>query len=334
MTADPKKFKAVKQIGLGDDLWSVAWAPDSNLLFAGGGVGKIYQVDLTAAKPEPMNWQGHASFVSGLVLTGKHLISAGSDHQLIWWDRQTRQQVRVLKPHAKWIRYLALAPEGHLLASVGDDMVCRLWEAATGKPIRELRGHALQTPYQLASKLYMAVFTSDGKHLASADQAGHVLVWEVATGKQVADVHAPHFYTADTNGHSYGGIRAVTFSADGKLLALGGNLAGDTSTITGSTSLVQVYDWQTGKQTHEFKTGGNFFYERVCFHHEGRWLVGAGGAGSGQKIVFFDLERRAILYEAPSNMLVFDMALNATSDTLVTVGGKGKANIIQWELKG
>lgn len=323
-------IQSTKEFALPGDHYGLARVPDTDRVFVGGHTGQVQLVDLAAEKPTPIAWDAHVSYVTGLVVTAKHLVSSGSDHQAIWWDRETRERVRAV-PHPKWVRHLSLSPDGRILASVCDDMVCRLWDAESGKPIRELKGHAPLTPFDLASKLYASAFSRDGRLLATVDQAGHAFVWETATGKRLADVHAPHFYTHDTNGHTYGGIRTVDFSPDGRLIALGGNLAGDTSTIIGSKSLMQVYDWQSGRQTAECQAGGNFFYERVRFHHAGRWLLGAGGAGDGAKLVLFDLEKQTLLAEAKLPSPVFDLVLSATSDVCFTAG-RGK--VCKWSITG
>ena len=322
------KITSIKEIGLAGDHYSVARVPGSSQLFVGGHVGKIHFVDLAAEKPTPVPWDAHVSFISGLVVTAKFLVSAGSDHQMIWWNRESRERVRVA-PHAKWVRHLSLSPDGQTLASVCDDMICRLWDVESGKLIRELAGHALRTPYDLVSKLYASAFSRDGQWLATVDQAGHALVWEVATGQKLADVHAPHFYTHDTNGHTYGGIRTVDFSLDGQSIAVGGNLAGDTSTITGSKSLIQFFEWKTGKQTADCQAGGDFFYERLKYHHEAKWLLGAGGAGNGPKLVLVDLANQSPLAEVKLPSPVFDIALTENSETCFTVG-RGK--ICQWSI--
>lgn len=335
MAANPKNIKQGKVVSLSGDLWSVARVPGTEELYVGGSDGKLHQVDLAAEKPTPTSWSGHVSYISGLVVAGKHVISAGSDHRLIWWDRATRQAVRSLDAHPKWIRCLALSPDGQTLASGGDDMICRLWEAGTGKLVRELRGHELLTLHHHASKLYACAFSPDGKHLATGDQSGDIIVWEHATGNKVAIIKAPLFCTQRRNyDHSYGGIRTLAFTPDGKGIAAGGNIGGDTSIIAGSTALIQVFDWEKNQQTHEIK-GGDFFYERVAFHHAGHWLLGAGGAGntgSGQKLLFFDPKLKQAIHELKLGGLVFDMVLNETSEVLYTVGrGRG---LIQWDLKG
>ena len=327
----PPSVKLLRDVAVSPDLLCVAALPGTAKAYAGGTDGKIYLIDFDEAKPNPTSWSAHVSFISGLALTGKHLISAGSDHQLIWWDVTMKTKVRSLEAHDnKWIRGVALSPDGKTLASVGDDMVCRLWDAESGKLIRELVGHDKLTPYKLLSKLYCSRFSPDGKYVATGDQAGVALIWEAASGKQVGKIRAPHLYTADTNGHTYGGIRALAFSPDGSLLAVSGNRAGDTSTILNSQALVQLYDWQANKQTHDMPVKINGFFESIRFHPKEPWLIAAVGAGEGNKVVIFDLPKKEVHSEFPSNTQVFDMTLNETGDTLIAVGRK---KALRWQLQ-
>ena len=102
--------------------------------------------------------------------------------------------------------------------------------------------------------------------------------------------------------------------------------------------MIQIYDCNTGEQTHDFRVGGNFFYERIKFHHEGDWLLGAAGAGSAQKLVFFDLDKEEIAHEVKSGMLTFDIEVSEASDTIYAVGRRGNANVdtngtlVHWDM--
>lgn len=331
MTATPKNIRQEKVVNLSGDLWSLARVPGTDDLYVGGSDGKIHHIDLSSEKPTPTSWDAHVSFISDLVVAGKSLVSAGSDHRLIWWDRESMGPEKI-HSQSKWVRCLAVSPDGQILASGCDDMVCRLWEAGTGKLVRELHGHKPLTAYHTASKLYTCTFSNDGKYLATADQRGDIIVWDYATGKRVTTINAPMFWTQRPSlEHTSGGIRTLAFSPDDKKIAAGGNIAGNTSVISGSTALIQVFDWEKGEQTHEIE-GGDFFYERVAFHHEGHWLLGAGGVGNkGQNLLFFDLAKNEVIQETKSDQSVFDMVLNETSDVLYTVGrGKG---LIQWTLE-
>jgi WD40 repeat protein len=334
-TANLIAVEAVKRIALPGDFLSIACVPGKDHVFAGSSDGKIYSIDFAAAKPAATSWVGHVSYVSGLVLAGKHLVSAGSDRKMVWWDVEARRPVHTHEQaHARWIRRLVLSPNAQCVASVADDMVCRLWDAATGKGVREFRGHPEKTRHHFRSKMFTCAFSPDGKLIATADQEGRILVWEVATGKQAAVCEAPAFYEWDRsaeqgNGHSFGGVRSLAFAPDGKHLAAGGIDNHDAAIVQG-TAMVQVFDWQTGQKTHEFKAGGNGIVENLCFHHKGDWLLGALGAGAAGKLLFYDLARKQVLREAAAPMPVFGLAVNETSDAIDTAG---RGQVVRWSLK-
>src|SRR5207248_10622349 len=162
-------------------------------------------------------------YVSSIRLAGQQVVSGGYDNRLIWWDPQ-QGMVRSIEAHTRQLRQIAVSPDASKIASVGDDMVCRLWNAATGERLHELRGHAERTPTGFGSMLYNCAFSADGRHLATGDRIGHVIVWEVATGRQLAAVDAPLLYTWDGTQRirSIGGVRGLAFSPDGAHLAVGG----------------------------------------------------------------------------------------------------------------
>jgi hypothetical protein len=272
------------------------------------------------------------SYVSGLTLAAGQLISVGSDHQMSWWDPDTHLRTR-RQTHPKWIRQLAAAAAGDRVATVCDDMLARVWDAKNGDLIHTLEGHATTTPYDLPSKLYSCAFSPDGVYLATADQLGFVIFWDITDGTRAAAVHGANFFTHDTNGHGYGGIRDIAFSPNGASLAACGNQAGDTSQIAGSKSLLHIYEWQQEKRLLEMTEGGNFFYERVAYHHQHEWLFAAAGSGSQQKFVFVDPDKGKVASAEPSPMLIFDHCLDASCQRMVTAGRKGKQGYIAlWKI--
>ena len=332
MAADPAKLKETKRIGRSGALFSMARVPDSGRVFFGSSDFKVYDVDLAAEKPEPKEMTGHNSYVTGMALAGEFVISGSYDRQLIWWKRDSREQVRKVKAHDKWIRKVVASPDGKIIASVADDMVCRLWDSRSGKPLRELRGHQPTTPTHFRSMLFTCAFSPDGKLLATADKVGHVVVWEVATGKQARTFESPDHYTWDPKQrrHSIGGVRSLEFSPDGKLLAVGGiGKIGNVDHL-GGKALVQIYDWQKGERTHDLRHDKHKgLVEQLRFHHNNDWLLAAGGAHGGF-LLFIDLKQKKFIGDLDAKMHVHAMDLNKKSDTIYAVG---QGSIVKWEMK-
>ena len=328
---DPTKLKVKKEVGRSDILFSVARVPQSSQLFVASSDSHVYDLDVEAEKPESEKFVGHRGYVTEVVLAGNHVVSGAYDGQLIWWDAQSREQVRSVKAHEKWIRAIEVTPDGKTLISVSDDMVCRLWSADSGKLLRELRGHEAKTPHHFPSMLFCCGVSRDGKLLATADKVGRVVVWEIATGKKLASVEAPTMYTWDPKAriHSIGGIRSVAFSPDSKLLAVGG--IGQIGNIDhlGALARVEIFDWQKGERTHEFKGDTHKgLVERLEFGPAGNWLLAAGGDHGGF-IKFFDVASSKIIKQDKAPMHIHDFVLNENQDTIYAAG-HGK--IVVWEL--
>jgi WD40 repeat protein len=333
MAASPDKLKVVKELPRGDAVFALARRPGTGRLFFGGADFKVYTVDVGQPKSEPKVLGAHASYVTGMALAGKAVVSGGYDGQLNWWDLDTFTQQRSIAAHAKWIRAVAATRDGKIVASVADDMVGRLWDAASGRLLHELRGHQVKTPHHFPSMLYACAFTPDGRHLATSDKVGHIVVWEVTSGKPVTTLETPKMYTWDPvqRRHSIGGIRALAFSPDGTRLAVGGiGTVGNIDHLDGKAR-VEVFDWALGKRTHEFP--GNRFnglVEHLAFHPGGDWLLAAGGAGDGF-LMFFDLKAGKVLRQERASAHLHDVALDEAGETLYAAG-HGK--LIVYTIKG
>ena len=319
---NPDTLKAVKDYSRPVVTFAIARADGSDTAYLGCSDFKVYAADFAAAKFEPKELYTHESYVTGVALAGPTLVSGGYDGKLTWFDTAAGKVIRTHDAHAKWIRKVIASPDGTLVASIADDMACKLWDAKTGKIVHELKGHKEKTPNDFNSMLYAVAFSADGKLLATGDKVGHVVVWDAQSGKEVGTCEAPVMYTWDKAQrlHSIGGIRSLAFSPDGKSLAVGGmGKVGNIDHLEGKAR-VEVFDWKAGKQTAEFP-GDKFsgLVNRLAWAPDGSWLVGAGGAGEGF-LCFYDPANKKTLRQEKLTMHVHDFAITAAADQITCVG--------------
>jgi len=150
------------------------------------------------------------------------------------------------------VRGVTASRDGRFIASVSDDMLCKIWNAETGEVIHILAGHQPLTPNHYPSMLYAAAFSPTVGFLATADKVGHVVVWEQSResnwprSKRPSCIPGPQTAAALDRR-----VRSVAFSYDGKLLAIGGT--GQINNVDHLEALarLEVFDWQENKRVVE-----------------------------------------------------------------------------------
>ncbi|HEX6687024.1 MAG TPA: hypothetical protein VF062_29935, partial [Candidatus Limnocylindrales bacterium] len=131
--------------------------------------------------------------------------AAMGDKDVVVWDLATGSEVQRLTPPLSVVSSgrstLEFSPDGTMLAKGGEDGTAHLhlWRLDTGRLTR-LTGHD--------DGVVAVAFHPDGSVLASAGLDGRVVLWDPATGSELA-----------TAGDHPGGILAAQFSGDGRWLA-------------------------------------------------------------------------------------------------------------------
>ncbi len=150
------------------------------------------------------------------------------------------------------IRAGALAGNGTMLVTVGEDRVIRLWPTGAGTPpparSRELRG-----PDRAIQEL---AISRDGTWVAAGGAHDTIWLWQVATGEAKKLV-----------GHDEGGVRQLAFSPDGRRLA-----------SAGADHTIRLWDVTSGKS--EVLRGHEEAVLAVAFDSSGAQLSSAAADGT------------------------------------------------------
>ncbi|MFI5797380.1 protein kinase [Streptomyces sp. NPDC051677] len=129
---------------------------------------------------EKAGWDGEVEFSPD----GATLASSSTDHTVKLWDVGTRKNTGVLSGHMGAISAMRFTPDGSLLAAAADDIdehTISLWDVSTHTERRTL------TVGEDTSVVSLA-FSPDNHTLASVDEDGTILVWDVRSGRKTATI--------------------------------------------------------------------------------------------------------------------------------------------------
>ncbi len=143
-------------------------------------------------------------------INGGASLATGATSGILIWDVGSGELRQTLDVDERAVDALTLNPSGTLLVAGGAAGVIKVWDARTLKP--------LQTLGTTAGAVRGLSISADGKLLASASPNGHlgkadqefgIVLWDLATGRQLRTIpHAPPSF----------GTTALAFMPDGKRL--------------------------------------------------------------------------------------------------------------------
>jgi WD40 repeat protein len=233
-----------------DVVWSVAFSPDGKYVAsAGRRDGLVHLWDVATGKAVHRFGRGHRGGISRLAwsVDGKYLLSGGGsfDPVICVWNGTTGRLLRRLEGHTNIVCGLALTMDNRWAATTASDGALFLWNLKSGAQVRGTALHATDLAFLHGSNALvtgcpwpqlMVLETEDGGDtwslvgherpdssavavapnghmVASADDAGHIALWEACTGKQRAEVRLDG---GDT-------IHHLAFCPTGLSLAVGTN---------------------------------------------------------------------------------------------------------------
>lgn len=306
----PKAAK--KPLELGQQFVSACFSPTGVFLLAGSMEGQVGRWSLVPDKSEPELAEkspliGLTSWVStcACLPDGKLAVAADSFGNLACWsycDDAAEPVWKVENAHDGWIRCAIVSPDGQKIATCGRDGRVVFW-STDGKKLSEIK---------VGGDLSVMRFAPDGKSLFVGSLESNVSQWEWAGSgdprpalgagllpppTKVRDFDAGLLFKPNRL-QDVGGVRAMSVSADGSLLLVGGTQPENGGNVQGKPTLL-AFDVATGelKKKAELGVGGDVFVTDLEWHPDGCWLITTSGNPGQGKFLCWRVEDEQPLFE-------------------------------------
>ena len=214
--------------------------------------------------------------------------------------------------HADRVNSLAYSPDGLYVASASRDFNVKIWDLGNGREVVTYRGHVDQPddPTRAGTNPLGATdvaFHPKEKVIASAC-GNQVHTWDPTTGKLLK--------TLVNLGKTDKPIKALAFSPDGKLLAVGAD-----------DGILRVVESDTGKVVYT-SNSRNARIERVAFSPNGK-LVALGDSNSQVAVYVPEGKGNQLAMSVQGVDLgeVMGVGFTADSGSVFTCGRDGKARL-------
>ncbi len=225
----PEFGRAVQSFTHGDAVTAVAFAEQGPLFSSGND--KLARQWRIAADGPVKNF-AHPALVDAVAFdpTGKLLATGCHDGQLRIFDIEKNNTVNAIVAHQQTmpeqrtfqIYAIAWTPDGKQILTASYDRSMKLWDLTSGKMVREFKPyHDKEFPKGHRDQIFCAVFTKDGKFVATGSSDRMIKLWNVADGsvvREFANANIKQMPAPESPEAHPGWVYGLRFSADEKTL--------------------------------------------------------------------------------------------------------------------
>lgn len=267
----PRGSYEVLTIDHGDSVHDIAYSPDGKIIASSGYVDGGVKLWNASTGALVNTLQGPSSSAESIFWSrdGHYLSASYSSGEAVVWDMKvttpTPQPVLTIKGDGSWVNGISLNHDNSLLATADDKGLVHVYNTKNGQEVARLdadKEFGWSSGNKFAKNLLWstaALFSPDGKQLATSYATGEIIIWDWKTQKPIMVLQ----------GHE-DIVENIAYSPDGALLAS----ASDDS---------RVILWNLDPQLPESKrkkailTGHRALVYDVSFSFDGKFLVSGGG---------------------------------------------------------
>jgi len=193
-----------------DTAYCGTFRSDGKLVAAGGENGVVQVFDANS-RSLLRQMTSHKRPVHNVLFAEDklHLLSAGDDATVRWWDVSSGEQLSRLDGHTDYVRAAALSPQSEeLVATGGYDHMCKLWDVRSNEQVASFdHGEPIESVDFFPSESLILV--AGGQKISCWDVTGRKLLHQLTAHQKTVSV----VKVVDVEGE----LRVLTGSLDGHI---------------------------------------------------------------------------------------------------------------------